>query len=271
MGKTFAVVSQKGGSGKTTTALNLSAAFAQRKLRTLLIDLDPQGGASFGLGIKSSSFDYGISDLLAGKVDIREITLSTENPYLRFIPPGKFSNVFEIDRFFKRGGRLSILRHAILSIRDECDVIIFDTPPGENSLVVNALNCSDSVIIPLQCEPLALRTLPQILRLIREVKLKFNPALEIEGVLLTMYDVRYAFTEQVSEHVWKNFPRELVFETIIPRREDFSKAFMQGRPVVFENPLSPASLAYLQLADEIISKLPQELSRTENKIDSQEI
>ena len=269
MGKIFSVVSQKGGSGKTTTALNLSAAFALRKLRTLLIDLDPQGGASFGLGIKN--YAYGIDDLLAEKVDIRELPLSTENPYLRFIPPGNFNNVFEIDKFYKRGGRLSILRQAILDIRDECDVIIFDTPPGENSLVVNALNCSDSVIIPLQCEPLALRTLPQILRLIREVKLKFNPALEIEGVLLTMYDVRYAFTEQVSEHVWKNFPRELVFETIIPRREDFSKAFMQGRPAVFENPLSPASLSYLQLADEIIAKIPQLAETSEQNIARGEI
>jgi chromosome partitioning protein len=259
MGKTVAIVSQKGGSGKTTTSLNLGAAFATRKLRTLLIDLDPQGGSAYGLGLKAGDYSMGVNDLLQGKADIRDLLLSTENPYLRFIPAGSFSNVAEIDRFHNLGKRLGALRRAVMSIRDLCDVVLFDTPPGENSLAVSALNCADSVVIPLQCEPLALRTLPQILRLIREVKTKVNPALTIEGVLLTMYDVRYGFTEQVSEQVWKNFPRDLVFETIIPRREDFSKAFIQGRPAVFENPLSPASLAYLQLADEIIANLAKSI------------
>ena len=259
MGKTFSIVSQKGGSGKTTTSLNLAASFAVRKLRTLLIDLDPQGGSAYGLGFKPSHYNKGVNDLLQGKADVRELLISSENPYLRFIPAGKFANVAEIDRFFNLGKRISLIRRAIMSVRDLCDVILFDTPPGENSLSVSALNSSDAVIIPLQCEPLALRTLPQILRLIREVKSKVNPALSIEGVLLTMYDVRYGFTEQVSEQVWKNFPRDLVFETIIPRREDFSKAFIQGRPAVFENALSPASLAYLQLADEIILKMAKEM------------
>jgi chromosome partitioning protein len=263
MGKTFAIVSQKGGSGKTTTALNLGAAFAVRKLRTLLIDLDPQGGSAFGLGLKPGDYTMGINDLLLGKADIRDLLNPTESPYLRFIPSGCFSNVAEIDRFSNLGKKLGALRRAIVSVRDQCDVILFDTPPGENSLVVSALNCADSVIIPLQCEPLALRTLPQILRLIREVKTKVNPALLIEGVLLTMYDVRYGFTEQVSEQVWKNFPRDLVFETIIPRREDFSKAFIQGRPAVFESPLAPSALAYLQLADEIISDIAQSIQNTQ--------
>lgn len=262
MSKTFAIVSQKGGSGKTTTSLNLGAAFAVRKLRTLLIDLDPQGGSAYGLGLKSGDYSMGVNDLLQGKADIRDLLVSTENPYLRFIPAGSFSNVAEIDRFHNLGKRLGALRRAVMSVRDLCDVVLFDTPPGENSLSVSALNCADSVIIPLQCEPLALRTLPQILRLIREVKTKVNPALSIEGVLLTMYDVRYGFTEQVSEQVWKNFPRDLVFETIVPRREDFSKAFIQGRPAVFENTLSPASLAYLQLADEIIANLAKNMQHT---------
>jgi chromosome partitioning protein len=259
MGKTFAIVSQKGGSGKTTTTLNLGAAFAVRKLRTLIIDLDPQGGSAFGLGFKPSDYEYGVADLLQDKVGIRDLLLSTESPYLRFIPAGNFNNVAEIDRFHNLGKRLSLLRRAVMGIRDLCDIILFDTPPGENSLSVSAMNCADAVVIPLQCEPLALRTLPQILRLVREVKSKVNPALGIEGVLLTMYDVRYGFTEQVTEQVWRNFPRELVFETIIPRREDFSKAFIQGHPAVFENPLSPASLAYLQLADEIIAKLARDV------------
>lgn len=253
MGKTFAIVSQKGGSGKTTTALNLGAAFAVRKLKTLLIDLDPQGGAAFGLGKKPGDYSQGVNDLLLGKADIRDLILPTANPFLRFIPAGCFDNVAEIDRFNNLGKRLGTLRRAVSSIREQCDIILFDSPPGENSLVVSALNCSDSVIIPLQCEPLALRTLPQILRLVREVKAKVNPVLMIEGVLLTMYDVRYGFTEQVSEQVWKNFPRELVFETIIPRREDFSKAFIQGHPAVLENPSAPSALSYIQLADEIIS------------------
>ncbi|HAA56910.1 MAG TPA: hypothetical protein DCE42_19240 [Myxococcales bacterium] len=259
MAKTFAIVSQKGGSGKTTTTLNLGASFAVRKLRTLVIDLDPQGGAAYGLGLKPGDYDAGVNDLLQGRADIRELLVPSENPYLRFIPAGRFSNVAEIDRFHNLGKRLSLLRRAVMSVRDLCDIILFDTPPGENSLAVSAMNCADSVIIPLQCEPLALRTLPQILRLVREVKTKVNPVLGIEGVLLTMYDVRYNFTEQVTEQVWKNFPRDLVFETIIPRREDFSKAFIQGRPAVFENPLSPASLAYLQLADEMIARLAQNM------------
>lgn len=264
MGKTFAIVSQKGGSGKTTTALNLAAAFSVRKLRTLLIDLDPQGGSAYGLGLQPGQYDKGVNDLLQGKAELRELLISTESPYLRFIPSGSFSNVAEIDRFFNLGKRLSQMRRAINSVRDLCDVILFDTPPGENSLAVSALNASDSVVIPLQCEPLALRTLPQILRLIREVKTKVNPALDIEGVLLTMYDVRYGFTEQVSEQVWKNFPRDLVFETIVPRREDFSKAFIEGRPAVFANPLSPSSLSYLQLADEIIANMAKKQDPTDS-------
>lgn len=262
MGKTFAIVSQKGGSGKTTTTLNLGAAFAVRKLRTLVIDLDPQGGSAYGLGLKPNDYEQGVSDLLQGKADIRDLLISSESPYLRFVPAGRFSNVAEIDRFHNLGKRLSLLRRAVMGVRDLCDIILFDTPPGENSLSVSAMNCADAVIIPLQCEPLALRTLPQILRLVREVKTKVNPALTIEGVLLTMYDVRYGFTEQVTEQVWKNFPRDLVFETIIPRREDFSKAFIQGHPAVFENPMSPASLAYLQLADEIIAKLARDVQPT---------
>ncbi len=257
MAKTFAIVSQKGGSGKTTTALNLGASFAVRGLRTLLIDLDPQGGAAYGLGLKANDYEGGIYDLLLQRADILDLVVPTAHPFLRFIPSGKFANIAEIDQFHNVGKKLDLLRKAIMSIRDVCDVILFDTPPGENSLAVNAMNSSDSVIIPLQCEPLALRTLPQILRLIREVKTRANPVLTIEGVLLTMYDVRYNFTEQVTEQVWKNFPRDLVFETIIPRREDFSKAFIQGHPAVLENALSPASLAYLQLADEIISRLQQ--------------
>ena len=258
MGKTFAIVSQKGGSGKTTTALNLAAAFATRKLRTVLLDLDPQGGAAFGLGFRPKDYSQGVNDLYLGG-DIRSMVLPTSNRYLKFVPSGRFNDVAEIDRFQNLGKQLEVLRGALAGISGLCDCILIDTPPGENSLAVSALNCADSVIVPLQCEPLALRTLPQILRLIREVRSRVNPTLHMEGVLLTMYDVRYAFTESVTEQVWKNFPRELVFETIIPRREDFSRAFIHGKPAVFENKHSPAAQAYLQLADEIIGNLAEKL------------
>jgi chromosome partitioning protein len=259
MAKTYAIVSQKGGAGKTTSTLNLAAAFALRQLRTLVIDLDPQGGAAFGLGLRPGrDFDKGVYSLLKGQASIRDVVLQTDNPYLRFVPTGVFDSVSSIDRFQNIAKRLSTLRNAVMELREHCDVILFDTPPGENSLTVSAMSCADSVVIPLQCEPLALRTLPQILRLVREVKTKVNPALDIEGVLLTMYDVRYGFTEQVTEQVWNNFPRELVFETIIPRREDFSKAFIQGLPSVFEDPMSPASLSYVALADEMIQRIARD-------------
>ncbi|RME45446.1 MAG: ParA family protein, partial [Deltaproteobacteria bacterium] len=194
MGKVIAVASQKGGVGKTTTTVNLAASFASMQLKTLIIDLDEQGAAALGFGLPETQTQFGIYDVFAGEKSLREVICSTSIRLLKVIPAGRGQSVRKKQELMLSIETPEILNHIIRAVNKSCDIILMDCPPGMGDLTMNALSVADSVLVPLQCEPLALKTLTQILRAIRKARIQANPALQIEGLLLTMYDPRFQIT-----------------------------------------------------------------------------
>ncbi|RMD99235.1 MAG: ParA family protein [Deltaproteobacteria bacterium] len=255
MGKVIAVASQKGGVGKTTTTVNLAASFASMQLKTLIIDLDEQGAAALGFGLPEAQTQFGIYDVFAGEKSLREVICSTSIRLLKVIPAGRGQSVRKKQELMLSIETPEILNNIIRAVNKSCDVILMDCPPGMGDLTMNALSVADSVLVPLQCEPLALKTLTQILRAIRKARVQANPALQIEGLLLTMYDPRFQITRQISEQVRQIFPAEVVFHTAIPRHEDLTAGFAAGRPIVIQNPQSKGAQAYLKVAAEIVKKM----------------
>lgn len=254
MGQVLAVVSQKGGVGKTTTAVNLAASFARRGLKTLLIDVDPQGAIRYGIGLRSTQPAVGISDFLSGDRALREVILPTALPWLRVILAGTVSNQATQTTYHELIAQTNLLSDLLSTARERCHVVVVDTPPGLGDVVHRVLEGSQHVVVPLQAEPLALQTTPQILRAIQEITAR-NAELTLDGLILTMFDEANPSCLRVAEYVRQHMPRSLVFDTVIPRTQALAEAFSAGQPLVLRDPANPASRAYIALAEELMERM----------------
>jgi chromosome partitioning protein len=252
MSRVIAIANQKGGVGKTTTAINLGAGLAVAEKRTLIIDMDPQGNATSGLGIDRASVSASVYDLIVGDAGVDEVVRSKVHfPYLDVIPSSQDLVGAEVE-LVDRVNRESVLRTAVQSVRDRYDYILVDCPPSLGLLTVNTLTAADTVLIPIQCEFYALEGLSQLLNTIRLVQQNLNPALQVEGVLLTMFDQRLNLSRQVAEEA-KEYFGSRVFDAVIPRNVRLAEAPSFGKPIVLYDILSVGAQSYLALANEIIA------------------
>ncbi|MCB9094764.1 MAG: ParA family protein [Halobacteriovoraceae bacterium] len=251
MGKIIAIANQKGGVGKTTTAINLGAGLAVAERKTLLIDLDPQGNASAGLGLDKSSFEKAnIYHTVIGEMPIEKAIYQTDLSMLDICPSDNNLIGAEIE-LVSAFARESKLKAALDSVKSKYEYIIIDCPPSLGLLTVNAFNASDSYIVPLQTEYFAMEGLSQLLNTVRLIKGSLNPRIELEGILLTMYDARTSLSKQVATEIKKHFG-DKVFKSIIPRNVKLSECPSFGKPVILYDINSKGSEAYLDLTKEVI-------------------
>lgn len=254
MGDVLSVVSQKGGVGKTTTVVNLAAAFAGRGLKTLIVDVDPQGSVRYGVGLKPGDTVYGFADYLIGALTLKDVTLPTGLPRLRVILAGSVSDDADHVTYQQLVAGTSVLPELLATARGNYDVVVVDTPPGLGMITRRALQATQHVVVPLQCESLALQTTPQILRVIEGIVAE-NEELALQGILLTMFDPGNPTSERVAEYVRRSLPPNIVFDTVIPRTAAAADAFTAGRPVIVRSPGDPAALAYVELAATLADRL----------------
>lgn len=251
----IAIANQKGGVGKTTTAINISTAMAATGWRTLLLDLDPQGNASTGIGVGSAQRDLSSYDVLVDQVPLAECVTKSVIPGLDLVPATVDLSGAEVELVGVED-RTHRLRKA-LSQHEAHDICFIDCPPSLGLLTLNALCAADTLLVPLQCEFFALEGLSQLLQTVEQVQQRFNPDLGIVGVVLTMFDRRNRLTDQVSEDV-RECLGDLVFESVIPRNVRLSEAPSHGLPALIYDNGCAGSRAYISLARELISRLPQE-------------
>lgn len=252
MTKIIAFANQKGGVGKTTTAINIGASLAAVKKRVLLIDLDPQGNAGTGLGFVRAAHRQSVYGVIMGMANAADNILSTAVPNLHIMPSSSALSGAEVD-LLDMENREYRLRDAIESVKDHYDYILLDCPPALGYLTLNAMTTADSVVVPLQCEFFALEGVQQLVNTISEVQKKWNPNLDIFGIVLTMYDKRYGITKVVEDDVRKTFG-EKVFKTVVPRNIRVSEAPSHGKPALFYDFNSAGAQAYLRVATEIVNR-----------------
>ncbi len=251
MARIIAIANQKGGVGKTTTAVNLAAALARAPKRILLVDLDPQGNATMGSGVEKRELEASITDVMLGEVPTREAIVRCEDGY--DLLPGNIDLTAAEIQLMDVPGREQKLKQALETVRADYDFILVDCPPSLSLLTLNALTASDSVLVPMQCEYYALEGLSALLDTIEALKGRLNPQLQIEGVLRTMYDVRNNLANAVSAELTNHFGK-LVFRTIIPRNVRLAEAPSHGQSIIGYDKSSRGGVAYLGLAGELLRR-----------------
>lgn len=252
MGKTVSIFNQKGGVGKTTTCINFAAALGLKDKKTLLVDVDPQGNSTSGVGIDKSDLELSSYDVLINDVPIKNAILQTEFKNLYILPANMNLAGAELE-LAENENRLKVLKKALIPVIMEYDYIILDCPPSLGLLSLNALAASDTLIVPLQCEYYALEGLSQLISTVRSVKQNHNEHLELEGIVFTMYDSRLKLNQQVMDEVDKFFPNK-AYKTLIPRSVKLAEAPSFGQPVLYYEKYSKPSFAYKKLADEFLKK-----------------
>jgi chromosome partitioning protein len=254
VGTVLAVVSQKGGVGKTTTAINLASALARRGRKTLLVDVDPQGAVRHGVGLTGVAHPAGLADVLAGSHQLQDVVLATPLPWLRVLLAGSVADSGDHEAYHAEIARSPKLGELFARARKRGYIVVVDTPPGLGAVTRRVLAHSQHVIVPLQCEPLALQTTTQILRAVRDATAS-NKSLVLDGILLTMLEDGNAVSQRVAAYVREQLPAELLFDVAIPRTMASIDAFAAGQPVVLRSPDDPASKAYTRLAELLDRKL----------------
>ncbi len=255
------VVNQKGGVGKTTTAVNLAASVAAAEKKTLLVDMDPQGNASSGCGVHSGTRERTVYDVLIGQVGMQEILVETEVPGLVVAPATQDLVAAELE-LVDDPKRALKLKEGLAEVLEQFDQVFIDCPPSLGLLTVNALAAADAVLVPLQCEYYALEGLTHLMATIDRIKNGMNPGLEVEGVLLTMFDPRNNLAHQVAEEVKKHF---FVFDAVIPRNVRLSEAPSHGKPIILYDVSSKGAQGYLALAREMLLKQERDEKKAKRK------
>ena len=260
MAKIIAIANQKGGVGKTTTAMNLSASLGVLEKKVLLIDTDPQSNATSGVGYDPREIKNGIYECLMGNIDVNDVILKTKSPNL-FLLPSNIDLVGAEIELVNEKTRETTMKNMISEINDEFDFIIIDCAPSLGLLTVNSLTAAESLIIPIQCEYFALEGLAKLLNTVKIVQRRLNPNLSIEGLLLTMYDTRLRLSNQVVEEVKTHF-QDLVFDTIIHRNVTLGESPSYGETIIIHDASSKGAINYLNLASEILGN--QEVQNLNN-------
>ena len=250
--RTIAIANQKGGVGKTTTAINLSAALAAKEKKVLVIDSDPQGNTTSGFGIDKNDLDNTIYELILGECSIEECIIKDVVSGISVIPANVNLAAVEIELIGVEKKEY-ILKNEVDWVKDRYDFIIIDCPPSLNMLTINAMTTADTVLVPIQCEYYALEGLSQLIHTVNLVKERLNPKLDMEGVVFTMYDTRTNLSMQVVENV-KSHLNQNVYETVIPRNVRLAEAPSHGLPINLYDPKSAGADAYMHLADEVINR-----------------